>query len=50
MSWLARFRAWRKERREFNHRRWLRRNKVILPKPADDDRSSIVIHRRMMTE
>jgi hypothetical protein len=36
------------EERRAAHRRWLRRNKVILPQPKPDGRSSLEIHHRIL--
>jgi hypothetical protein len=33
MRWLKRYRAWRLARRLAWHRRWLRKNKVLIPPP-----------------
>ena len=33
MKLLTKFFAWRTRRRHQAHKRWLRRNRVVLPKP-----------------
>lgn len=37
-----------REERLRAHYRWMRRNKVILPKPKPDERSSIDLHNRIL--
>ena len=41
-------RAWRL-RQKAKYRRWLYDNRVILPRPKFDERSSIEQHRRIVT-
>ena len=46
---LARIRRALRIRRQQRYRRWLYDNRVILPRPKFDERSSIEQHRRIVT-
>jgi hypothetical protein len=49
MNWLHRFLDRLDRNREARHLRALRKMRVVLPAPREDDRSSLLLWRRMNT-